>query len=304
MSIKIIASAKVLPLKKVDNHFFSSYLETDDEWIQKRTGIKTRHFFEEGEWDNAILEAAQKTVAGTEKEKIKLIVVASMSTMDKMPIRSAMIHHALALDENVMVFDLNVACTGFITALSVAERFLELGERALVVGAEKLSNLINFNDRGTAILFGDGVGALLLEKNDKDFFKVFGARYDDEVLFAKAKLANYIKMEGQAVFRFATEQVTKTVETLVKQSPYQKDEIDHFIFHQANQRILEYVAKKLDLDKNKIHQNLATIGNTSSASIPILLDDLIQAKLIKNGQKVILVGFGGGLTWGGILFEW
>lgn len=304
MGIKIIGSGKVLPKKVVDNHYFSSYLETDDEWIQKRTGIRTRYFFEEDEWESAIVNAAKKTIEVLNKEKIKLVIVASMSTMDKMPILSAKIHKALDLDEAVMVFDINVACTGFVTAISIAERYLDCGEQALIIGTEKLSNLIDFSDRSTAILFGDGVGSIVIEKNEQLVYKSFGTRYSDEALSASFASNNHIKMEGQVVFRFATEQVLKTVEDLIEKSPYKKEEIDHFIFHQANKRILEYVAKKLGVSIDKFHQNLATHGNTSSASIPMLLDDLIRNDVLKTKDKVIMVGFGGGLTWGGILFEW
>lgn len=304
MGIKILGSAKVLPQRQVDNSFFASYLDTSDEWIKKRTGISSRCFFEVDEWEDSIVKAAKLAVEKQDKSKIKLVAFVSMSTLDKMPVVSAKIHQSLNLVEEVMVFDLNVACTGFVTALSLVEGYLNEGEMALIIGAEKLSNLIDFQDRATAILFGDGVGAVLIEKNNQPTYKVFGTRFNEEALSAKEEFNNHIKMEGQSVFRFATEQVTKTVLDLVAKSPYTLDEIDHFVFHQANKRIIEYVAKKLAVNPGKFHQNLEHHGNTSSASIPMLLDDLIKTDALKNGEKVMLIGFGGGLTWGGILFEW
>lgn len=180
MGIKILGSAKVLPKRLVENSFFASYLDTSDEWIKKRTGISSRHFFEAAEWENAVVKAAKFAVEEQDIRKIKIVAFVSMSTLDKMPVVSAKIHKSLNLAEEVMVFDLNVACTGFVTTLSLVEGYLNEGELALIVGAEKLSNLIDFQDRSTAILFGDGVGAVLIEKNNQPIYKMFGTRFNEE----------------------------------------------------------------------------------------------------------------------------
>lgn len=305
MGIKILGTGSAIPKKKVDNSFFENYLDTNDEWIRKRTGIKTRFFFEKDEeLADSVIKAASLAVLNLDIKKIKLVIVASMSSRNKMPIEAIRISKSLGLSENIFVCDMNVACTGFISALALGEGYLKDGEIGLIIGCEALSKMIDYNDRSTSILFGDGVGAITFEKTNTDLVKIFGQSYDDLVLFAHENDGNLIHMEGQKVFRFATEKIIETIEELLKKANINKDDVKHFIFHQANQRIFEYVAKTLEIPCSRIYQNIDHYGNTSSASIPILLDECFRKHIFNSGDKTILLGFGGGLAWGGILFEW
>jgi len=305
MGIKILGTGSTIPKKKIENSFFANYLDTNDEWIRKRTGIKTRFFFEDDkELTDSVVRAASLAISNLDIQRIKLVIVASMSSKNKMPIEAIRISKSLGLREDIFACDINVACTGFISALALGEGYLKKGEIGLIIGCESLSKMINYNDRSTAILFGDGVGAVAFEKTNTDLIKVFGQSHDDMVLFAHEDDGNLIHMEGQKVFRFATEKIIETIELLLKKANTDKDEIKHFIFHQANQRIFEYVAKTLKIPSSHIYQNIEHYGNTSSASIPILLDECFRKHMFSLGDKTILLGFGGGLAWGGILFEW
>ena len=218
-------------------------------------------------------------------------------------------------------FDLNAACSGFLFGLNTADAYLETGmaKTVLVIGAETLSREVDWSDRSTCILFGDGAGAAILRKVEGKGGILASVTGSDgtqgEVLTCKGRgiqnpfyksrrKKDYIQMNGQAVFRFAVTTVPKYIKQILKKTNTEADEIKYFVLHQANRRILELIAKRLKVDMDKIPMNLDHYGNTSSASIPILLDELNKNNLLEAGDKLILSGFGGGLTWGAVLLEW
>lgn len=308
MGIKVLSAARALPKRKVDNHFFASYLDTSDEWIQSRTGIKTRFFADEETVLTLALEAAEKALqkAHIPLEEVAMVLVATFSSENRMPTTAAMVAKALQIPEDVLVADINVACTGFVTALSLAEGYLKQGRKpyALIIGAEVLTNIVDLEDRNTAVLFGDGAGALVIGSSEKAFYSIFGSRGNDQALFCGKSSQDKIQMQGPAVFKFATSIAGKTLNHLAQEANISPSEIKHIYLHQANQRIINLIKEKYNLQKNHIPCNLQDCGNTSAASLPILFAESLATEKPKVGEYCALVGFGGGLTWGGILFEW
>ena len=308
--LKIVSTGRALPAKVVTNDDMSKLVETSDEWITTRTGIRTRHFCA-GETQADLAEQAARRAL--ERGKVDVgdlcaCIVATVTPDCSAPTSACLLQQRLDLPEDIPCFDMNVGCTGFIYALQVARGFLLQSGRpyALVIGAEALSRITDFTDRGTCVLFGDGAGAAVVTLADSPYACTLGARGDAEAIFIEGPGPErpYIHMDGQKVFRFAVEAVPHCIRVLLEETGLRLEDIDWFVPHQANKRIIDHVAKKLKVPNEKFYQNMMRYGNTSAASIPIALDEMAEQGLLKRGQKVLCVGFGAGLTWGGALLEW
>lgn len=311
--IKLLATGRHLPSRCVTNDDLSRMVETNDQWIRERTGIATRYLCGEGETNtsNALAAARQALErSGLSPEDIGLCVAATFTADHGTPSLACELHHLLGLPETTPSFDVNAACTGFLHALEVARCMLAAEtlktKRALVVGSEVLSRVTDFTDRSTCILFGDGAGAAIIElEENAPFASVLGARGDVDVLHCGGAgiAGEYIHMDGQGVFRFAVEAIPRCIAEVMDQAGLTMDQVDHVICHQANARIIDYAVRKLKAPAEKFYKNIDKYGNTSSASIPIALDEMLEKGVARPGDTAILVGFGGGLTWGGLLLQ-
>lgn len=324
MSVRIIGTGSYLPKKVADNNFLSTIVDTDDEWIRQRTGIKERHLSNGKEGTTYMAAHAAEAAlenAGIGADELDMIIVATVSADTYVPSTSCSVQGAIGAIR-ATCFDINAACSGFLFVLNTAYAYIEMGmaKTVLVAGAETLSREVDWSDRGSCILFGDGSGAAIVQKDDSNvgglIASVTGSDgTQGDVLTCKGRgiqnpfhnskrKKDYIRMDGQAVFRFAVTMVPRCVKQILKKTETDVDDIKFFVLHQANVRILELIAKRLKVDIDKFPMNLDRYGNTSSASIPILLDELNRNHLLERGDKIILSGFGGGLTWGAMLIEW
>ncbi len=317
MGIKILGTGSFLPPTAVTNDMLAERIDTNDEWIRSRTGIGSRHFAD-GETNLSMATiAANEAIqtAGIDKAEIKLVIFATLTADNFTPSMACLIQRDLALPEDILAFDLNAACSGFVYSLITARALLQgSGGAALIIGAEVISRIIDFTDRSTCILFGDGAGAAVIKADEtKEFFFSTGARGDDEALASPSAMLNenpfvrreaeepaFLKMAGSDVFRFAVECSAKSITEVLNKAGVQASEIDYFVLHQANERIIASAAKKLKVPIGKFPMNIDKTGNTSAASIPILLDEMNKANKLKEGAKVVIAGFGGGLTYGAI----
>lgn len=305
MGFKIISTGLAHPQKVVTNNDFS-HIETSDEWISSRTGIRQRYFCTDETTKSLAKEATIKAFQGLDidKNRVKLLIVATMTPDNFTPsVASSILSD---LDIEAMAFDINVACSGFVYALRIAHELIKDDELALIIGAESISKMLDFNDRTTCVLFGDGAGAVLLEKNQDSFLAYSMSKSDSKkILYAnglatanEGKLEKcYLNMVGSEVFRFAIDAFDDCFKHLTNEGILLQD-IDLIIPHQANKRIIEHVAKKFRIDFNKFYLNLDKYGNTSAASIPIAVDEALKDGSLKSGQKILLIGFGSGLAWG------
>ncbi len=337
MTGKIKGTGSYAPVQIWDNSRLIELVDTSDEWIRERTGIERRHVAGPGETTAAVAAAAAKAAladAGAEAEELDLIIVATTSPCNLVPGTACEVQCMIGAS-NATCFDLNGACTGFIFALNTAQAYLSQGiyRTALIIGAECLSNLTDWTDRTTCILFGDGAGAVVLragqEGNYAQVTHSVGSRGNvltcasRNVRFPEGETAPgsespaamrtglpaqapayYLRMEGGEVFKFAVSRVPEVIRELLEQERIKTEEIDYFILHQANARIVSAVAKRLGIGMDKFPMNIAEYGNTSSASIPILLDELNRAGRLERGMKLVLAGFGGGLSYGASLIVW
>ena len=305
---KIIGTGSYAPDNVVCNKDLKEFFETDDQWIRERTGIKRRHIMTDESTSYMACRAAEKAIenAGISCEKIDLIIVSTVSSDTVLPSTACIVQDQLKAT-NAMCFDINVACTGFITAYNIAQSYINAGlvETALVIGAEGLS---------TAILFGDGAGAAIIKKDEKARFETvmhsdgsMGGALTCENSIQYREINNskktFVSMNGQEVFRFAVRKVPECIEELISKMKIEKSEIDLFLLHQANKRILESIGKRLKVSMDLIPENVSEYGNTSSASIPILLDEMVRDGKIQKGNKIIMAGFGAGLTWSAVYLE-
>lgn len=290
-------------------------METSDEWIKERTGISQRHI-STGETvasmsANAALNALNK--AGKAAEDVELIIVATCSPEMALPCVACQVQASIGAS-NAVAFDLNAACSGFLFALNTAYTYFAAGiyKNALIIGAEVLSKIIDWTDRGTCILFGDGAGAVFVEANpgkennyafmqhsngSKGMVLTCGTRDINNPLFKGEEMTKYVAMDGKEIFSFAVRQVPACIEELLAKNNVTKEEIDFYILHQANMRIIEGISKRLKEDISKFPSNVKNVGNMSSAAIPVLLDECIENGTVKKGQKIVLSGFGAGLTY-------
>lgn len=321
MTGKICGTGSWAPPKVWDNNDLARLVDTSDEWIRERTGVVQRHIAEENE-DTVTMasRAAQRALedADIKAEEIDLIIVATISPTEIMPCVACRVQEKLGA-ENATCFDLNGACTGSLLALNTAQAYLSQGiyQTALVIGAEKLSALTDWTDRGTCILFGDGAGAVVLKAEESGRYaqvtqsigKKGGAltlRSRNQIQYEtdpKAK-ETYIQMNGKEVFTFAVSKVPEAVKNLLSREKVPCEDIRYYLLHQANERIIRSAARRIGEDISKFPMNMDEYGNTSSASLLILLDEVKKNGKLQRGDKLVLAGFGGGLTYGASLIEY
>jgi len=312
---RIIGTGSYLPRNIVTNADLAKRMDTSDEWIRTRTGIRQRHIAEAGETSSSLaLEASRAAVAsaGISAEEIDLIILAT-STPDYIFPSSACLLQAKLGIKGCPAFDVQAVCSGFVYALATADLFIRSGQHrcALVAGAEVFSRILDWNDRGTCVLFGDGAGALILRADDRPGIMASALHADGShagILSVPGNVCGgnvtgdpFLRMDGPAVFKFAVRVLDEVArETLVK-CGQQVEDIDWLIPHQANLRILESTAKRLGLAPEKVIVTVDTHGNTSAASVPLALDVAIRDGRIRSGHKVMLQAVGGGFTWGAAL---
>ena len=311
--IKIRGTGHNVPKNIITNHDLAQRVDTSDEWIISRTGIRHRHHCQEGEATTSLcVEAARKAIqnSGVSAEEIGACIVATLTPETMIPCTACMVQEELGLAEDTLCFDLNAACTGFLFGLHTMECLLKESSKkyGLVIGGEVLSRAINWEDRGTCILFGDGAGAAVVEYREDwpSISCVYGSRGDQELLHVAGPgsgKAPQISMEGTKVFKFAVETVPKCMDEVLNRHGMTGADVDFFVFHQANARIIDLVVRKYAIPEEKYYKNLDEYGNTSAASIPLVLSELTQQGKVRSGSRVLVVGFGGGLTWGGALIE-
>lgn len=321
MSIEIIGYGLAQAEKCVTNLDLSKSVDTNDAWIQERTGIKQRYFSVAKNTSDLASEAALMAIqdAQIDPKTIDLILVATITPDGMMPSVASLVQAKCGLNaQTCLSYDINAACTGFVVAMQNAQAMLEAGfvSNALVIGAETLSKILDFKDRTTSVLFGDGAGAIIMRRSSsKKMFHYLrsegdltgvltsdGLSLNPEMVFDQSS-THYLRMQGQAVFRFAVKAIEDVLVNLLNKQDLKVDQIDWIVPHQANRRIIEYVANKMNIELTKFYLNLDQYGNTSSASIPIALSEMRTKGLLKEGMRVICVGFGAGLTWGGSYFE-
>ena len=311
-----------LPKRIVTNEDLARIVDTSDAWITERTGIKQRHIAQEGELtsDLGIAAAKQALVrAGIDPIDIDLVICATATPDRTFPATAVRIQAGLGVIKGA-AFDLQAVCSGFVYALATADNFLKSGQfkRALVVGAETFSRILDWSDRGTCVLFGDGAGAVVLEAQSQH-----GSREDrgilstrirsdgrfEELLYVdggpgSTKTTGYLRMNGREVFRHAVQKISGVIEETLVMSGFAPDEIDLYVPHQANKRILDGIAKKLGVAPEKIVMTLSRHGNTSAASIPLALNEAFEEHRLRDGSLVLMEAMGGGFTWGAVLVRW
>ncbi len=309
-NIEIIGTGMAKAGKVVTNDDLSKIVETNDEWISTRTGIKERRFCDEGESAYSLaIEASKKAIesAGITVEEIDCVVCGTVSGEYITPSMSCVVQRELGIKEDIPVLDVNAACSGFIYGLEVARGLLNgnSGTYGLVIGCEQLSRLMDMTDRSTCVLFGDGAGAAVIKLVDDGIYEsVLGARGGFEITVEGAgPVPSKIKMDGKEVFKFAVDTIPKCMNTLKEKGNISFDDVDQIICHQANARIIDHCVKKMKADPDKFYKNMDRYGNTSAASIPMALDELRKLGKVKPGSLVMMVGFGGGLTWAGVLLR-
>ncbi|MGB9710108.1 MAG: beta-ketoacyl-ACP synthase III [Thermodesulfovibrio sp.] len=325
MKARIVSTGSYVPEKVLTNHDLEKMVETSDEWITERTGIKERRIASaEQATSDLAYEASIKALkkANLTAEDIDLIIVATVTPDMLVPSCACILQMKLGATRAV-AFDINGACTGFIYALAVAEKFIRTGssKRALVIGAETLSKFTDWTDRTTCVLLADGAGAVILEPTKKDEGIKIIDIYSDGTMWdfihmpaggskmpvtedvIKQRL-NFIKMRGNETFKVAVKTLEEIVDATLKKAGITSSELALLVPHQANIRIIQAMAKRLELPMEKVMVNINKYGNTSAASIPIALDEAVQNEKIKRGEYVMLAAFGAGLTWGSALIKW
>ncbi len=320
MAARITGTGSALPERVVSNQELEKLMDTTDEWIRSRTGIEKRHIAVEETTTAMAVEAAQKAMenAGVSADEIDLIIVGTVSGDMCFPSTACQVQSAIGAC-NAVAYDVNAACAGFLFGLGIADAYLKAGmaEKALIIGAETLSKMMDWNDRSTCVLFGDGAGAAIVQKDDTGIISIVqgsdGARggaltcYNRPVnnpFVKNSKELDYTKMDGQAVYKFAVKTVPAAITQALEEAGVSADEIKYFLLHQANIRIIEAVAKKMGQPMKKFPTNLQECGNISAGSVPILLDKVNQKGELAKGDKIVLAGFGAGLTWGAAVLTW
>ena len=305
-SIKILATGMYLPKEKIDNKYFNNKFNLEDNWIYQRTGIKTRYWSENEKIKDLAIKAVEDLIDknNVDLAKIGLVVVASTNYEDTMPGVSFEIQKRFNI-ENCMCMDILAGCSGYINSLDIARKYIELDEieNALVIGVEKLSKYINKDDVNTAILLGDGAGATLIGKaKDKKYAQnIESIGQEGDILTSKENSKIY--MDGKKIYKFGTARVAKNINSLLLKENIDISEIKYIVPHQSNLRILTSMAERIGANIEQMYINISNIGNTFNASIPIALNEIVRNNLLQENDKIILVGYGGGLNLGSILIE-
>jgi len=318
----ITGTGSCLPDKILTNDELSAMVDTSDEWITTRTGIRARHIAADGEFTSHLATAAARRAldaAGTRAQDIDLIVLATSTPDQTFPATAATVQAELGITNACPVFDLQAVCSGFVYALTTADAFIRSGQasRALVIGAETFSRILDWNDRSTCVLFGDGAGAVVLEAaeghgkvSDRGILaaRIHADGRQRDLLYvdggpSTTRTTGFLRMKGREVFRHAVVHIAEVMKEVMDEAGVSADDIALFVPHQANIRILEGTAKKIGIPKEKVFVTLDRHGNTSAASIPLALDEAVRTGRARPGDLVLLEAMGGGFTWGAALIR-
>ena len=320
MTARIIGTGSCLPEAIVTNDYLSTIMDTSDEWISSRTGIKERHLVKEETTASLSLEAGRRALAeaGVAPEELDMIIVGTLTGDYITPSTACEVQAGLGA-VNAVAFDINAACAGFLFSLHTVNAYIQCGmcRTALLIGAETLSRIMDWGDRSTCVLFGDGAGAAVVQAQEggliaydqgsdgeKGKYLACRNRTNNNPLVQKEKNYSYTQMDGQEVYKFAVTYVPNSIHKVLEKAGLQPEDIKYYLLHQANLRIIQAVAKRLKISLDRFPISLDHCGNVSAASVPILLDDVNRKGMLQKGDKIILSGFGGGLTWGTCLIEW
>jgi 3-oxoacyl-[acyl-carrier-protein] synthase-3 len=321
----VVSTGSYVPPKIITNNDLEKIVDTSDEWIVTRTGIRERRIADPSmATSDMATEAARRALstAGMKPEDIDLIIVATVTPDVSFPATSCIVQNNIGA-VNAAAFDLVAACSGFIYGMVMANQFIATGmyKNVMVIGAECLSKFTNWKDRSTCILFGDGAGAVIMSRVDEGYgiisqylgadgsggrllmVEAGGSRKPASIETVEQEL-HYIQMDGSEVFKFAVRIMASAADEAVRRAGITKEEVDFLIPHQANIRIIEAARKRLNLPESKVYVNLDRYGNMSAASIPVALDEALSQGYIKKGDNIVLVAFGGGLTWASVLMKW
>ncbi|NLK20888.1 MAG: ketoacyl-ACP synthase III [Epulopiscium sp.] len=319
---KIIGTGSFVPEQIITNDMLSNIVETTDEWIASRTGIRKRRI-STGENTSEIASKAAKEALKDAKitpDKVDLIIVATITPDSFMPSTACLVQKEIGA-YNATCFDISAACSGFIYALNTGFQFIRSGQSKtiLIIGADTNSKILDWSDRSTCVLFGDGAGAVVLQRStEKGLISFYtgsngrgdellscpGAHMNHPFMDATKEEQSIMHMNGKEVYRFSTTIVPQSIEMVLNNGAYTNEDIKYYVLHQANARIMDAVAKKMGIDINKFYKNIQDYGNTTAATIPIALNEMNQKRIIKKDDLLVLVGFGGGLTWGSVLLQW
>ncbi len=320
MPARIVGTGSCLPVRAVSNQELEKIMDTTDEWIRSRTGICKRHIAVEETTTSMAVEAAKKAMenAGTEAKELDLIIVGTVSGDMCFPSTACQVQAEIGA-EHAIAFDINAACAGFLYGLAVADAYIKTGmaQTALIIGAETLSKMIDWKDRSTCVLFGDGAGAAVVKKDEVGIESlVQGAdgvkgsvlnchnRPVNNLFVKNSVELDFAHMNGQEVYKFAIRTVPEAVFKALDKAGTEPDNVNYFLLHQANIRIIESIAKKIGQPIEKFPTNLQKCGNISAGSVPVLLDNVNREGKLRRGDKIALAGFGAGLTWGAAVLTW
>lgn len=325
MPATITSIAHYLPPDVYPNSYFEEYLDTTDEWIVTRTGIKERRFAKEGATSDLIVPAAEEAIKkrGISKDEIDFVLVATVTPDHMFPSTAAIVQKKLGL-KNAWGFDLSAACSGFIFALATAAAMVESGQanKVLLCGADKMTSILNLQDRSQAVIFGDGSGVCIVEKSNDDNLGIVdsilhidgeGGKHLHQLAGGSFKPASeetvkngehFIHQEGQPVFKAAVAGMADVSVEIMERNGYSSDDINWLVPHQANMRIITATAKRMGLDPKKVMINIDKYGNTTAGTIPICISEWYQNGQVKKGDILVLSSFGAGFTWGSILVKW
>ena len=319
MYSKIIGTGSYLPSKTLTNYDLEKMVETSHDWIVSRSGISERHIAADNELTSDLaLHASRKAIeaAGITPDEIDLLIVATTSPDQIFPSTACILQDKLGIRNGAAAFDMQAVCGGFVYALNTADMYIRGGQAktALVVGAEVLSRMLDWTDRTTCVLFGDGAGAVVLRASETPGIVTSKLHSDGShrgMLKAEGRIRNgevdgdpFIKMDGQSVFKFAVKVLSDVVEEILEDQNLRGTDINWLVPHQANIRIIEATAKKLGLGMGNVVVTVANHGNTSAASIPLALDAAVRDGRIQSGQNILIEAVGGGFTWGAVLIKW
>ena len=320
MTSRIIGTGSCLPETVVTNDDLSAIVDTSDEWISSRTGIRERRLAKEETTTSLSLEAAKRALAdaGVSSKELDLIVVGTLTGDYITPSAACEVQAGLGA-VNATAFDINAACSGFMFGLHMVNAYIRAGmcRTALVIGAETLSRILDWSDRSTCVLFGDGAGAAVVQAQERGLIAfdqgsdgergaclACRGRTNNNPLVQTDKTYGYVQMDGQEVYKFAVTTVPQSIRRVLENAGTEAEDVSYYLLHQANLRIIQSVAKRLKLEPERFPVSLDHCGNISAASVPILLDEVNRKGMLHRGDKIILSGFGGGLTWGTSLLEW
>ena len=328
MKAAITATAKYLPPDILTNHDLELLLDTNDEWIRSRTGISERRILKDPEKATSYMcgEVARQLLEkrGILADEIELVIVATMTPDMLFPSTGCLVQSIIGAS-NAWAFDINAACSGFLYALNVASRFIETGahKKIMVIGADKMSSIVDYTDRSTAILFGDGAGGVILEPAKEECYGILDSRMYSDGATGKNHLLmtgggslnpashetidkrmHYIFQNGRQVFKAAVTSMADVAGEIMSRNNLKAEDVDYLVPHQANQRIIDATAERMGVDDAKVVSNVGRYGNTTAGTIPICLAELDEQQKLHTGSNLVLVSFGAGYTWGGIYVKW